>query len=56
VRAPPGDGAAVAWLYRHGRVTHRTAEPDGAVMLSVRLSEKALGQFEQMFPEAELRV
>jgi GTP-binding protein HflX len=56
VRAPPGDGAAVAWLYRHGRVTQRTAEADGAVTLSVRLSPKALGQFEQMFPEAELRV
>ena len=56
VRAPPGDGAAVAWLYRHGRVTKRTAEEDGAVMLSVRLSPQALGQFEQMFPEAELRV
>jgi GTP-binding protein HflX len=56
VRAPPGDGAAVAWLYRHGRVTQRTAEADGAVTLSVRLSPKALGQFEQMFPEAELRI
>jgi GTP-binding protein HflX len=56
VRAPPGDGAAVAWLYRHGRVTQRTAEADGAVTLSVRLSPKALGQFEQMFPEVELRV
>jgi GTP-binding protein HflX len=56
VRAPAGDGAAIAWLYRHGRVTQRTAEADGAVMLSVRLSPKALGQFEQMFPEAELRV
>jgi len=53
---PAGDGAAIAWLYRHGRVMDRSALPDGGVTLSVRLTPKALGQFEQMFPEAELRV
>ena len=55
-RVPPGDGAAIAWLYRHGRVTQRTSDAEGAVTLSVRLSPQALGQFEQMFPEAEVRV
>jgi GTP-binding protein HflX len=53
---PPGDGAAIAWLYRHGRVTQRTSDAEGGVTLSVRLSAQALGQFEQMFPEAEVRV
>jgi GTP-binding protein HflX len=52
---PAGDGAAIAWLYRHGRVTQRTADAEGGVTLSVRLSAQALGQFEQMFPEAEVR-
>jgi GTP-binding protein HflX len=55
-RVPPGDGAAIAWLYRNGRVTQRTSDAEGAVTLSVRLSPQALGQFEQMFPEAEVRV
>ena len=55
VHAPAGDGAAIAWLYRHGRVLDRDALPDGATTLSVRLSPKALGQFEAMFPEAEVR-
>jgi GTP-binding protein HflX len=52
---PPGDGAAIAWLYRHGRVTQRSSDSDGGTTLSVRLSAQALGQFEQMFPEAEVR-
>jgi GTP-binding protein HflX len=52
---PAGDGAAIAWLYRHGRVMDRASLPDGAVTLSVRLTPKALGQFEQMFPDAEIR-
>ena len=55
VHAPAGDGAAIAWLYRHGRVMDRDAQPDGGTTLSVRLSPKALGQFEAMFPEAEVR-
>ena len=55
VRAPAGEGAAVAWLYRHGRVLEREAEPEGGVRLAVSLSPQALGQFEQLFPQAEVR-
>ncbi|MEW5684218.1 MAG: GTPase HflX [Pseudomonadota bacterium] len=52
VRTPPGDGAAVAWLYRHGRVIEREEDEDGATRLSVSLTAQALGQFEQLFPQA----
>ena len=55
ILAPAGEGAAIAWLYRHGRVITREAEADGGVRLEVSLSPQALGQFEQLFPHAELR-
>ena len=45
------DGEALAWLYRHGRVTARE-EVDGAVVLSARLDPQALGRFERMRPDA----
>ncbi|MBA4011856.1 MAG: GTPase HflX [Phenylobacterium sp.] len=48
------DGAAVAWLYRHGRVMDRFDGEDGSVRIAVRLNAQALGQFEQQFPRAEL--
>ena len=48
----PGDSRALAWLYRHGRIVERTDDDNGHVRLSVRLDPQALGQFEQMFPEA----
>jgi GTP-binding protein HflX len=51
-----GDGAAVAWLYRSGRVLERQAYNDGAVRLEVSLSAQALGQFEQLYPNAEVRL
>jgi GTP-binding protein HflX len=54
VHAPAGEGAAIAWLYRHGRVLDRTEEDDGGTRLAVRLSDQALGQFEQLFPRSEL--
>ena len=50
-----GDGAALAWLYRHGRIMARDDEDDGAVRLSVRLDTQALGRFERLFPEALVR-
>ncbi len=50
-----GDGAALAWLYRHGRIVERDEEDDGAVRLSVRLDAQALGRFERLFPEALVR-
>jgi GTP-binding protein HflX len=55
VLAPAGDGAAIAWLYRHGRVLDRELEEDGATRMAVKLSAQALGQFERLFPQVELR-
>jgi GTP-binding protein HflX len=51
----PQDGEALAWLYRHGRVTGRHDEEGGAVHIAVRLDAQALGQFEQLFPGTLLR-
>ncbi|MBV9512351.1 MAG: GTPase HflX [Caulobacteraceae bacterium] len=48
----PGDGQALAWLYRHGRVLSRDDDPEGRVHLSVRLDHQALGRFESLFPHA----
>ena len=47
-----GDGRALAWLYRHGRILDRHDGADGRVQLSVKLDNQALGQFEQLFPDA----
>jgi GTP-binding protein HflX len=55
VFTPMGEGAAIAWLYRHGRVLERNDGKDGSVRLAVSLSPQALGQFEQQFPGAEIR-
>ena len=52
---PPGEGAALAWLYRHGRILSRNDDSNGEVSVAVSLSEQALGQFEQQFPRLELR-
>jgi GTP-binding protein HflX len=54
VRTAAGDGAAVAWLYRNGRVLERETGEDGAERLEVSLSPQALGQFEQLFPSARV--
>jgi len=55
IYAPAGEGAAIAWLYRNGRVMERNEGKDGSVRLAVSLSPQALGQFEQLFPHAEVR-
>ena len=55
IYAPAGEGAAIAWLYRNGRVLERNDGKDGSVRLNVSLSPQAMGQFEQMFPQAEMR-
>ncbi|THD80811.1 MAG: GTPase HflX [Phenylobacterium sp.] len=55
VYAPAGEGAAIAWLYRHGRVIERNDGKDGSVRLAVSLTPQAMGQFEQLFPQAEVR-
>ncbi len=56
VEVAAGEGAALAWLYRHGRVIDREDQDDGGVKLSVSLSAQALGQFEQQYPRIEVRV
>lgn len=43
------DGEALAWLYRHGRVTHREESGDG-LSITARLDPQALGQFERLRP------
>lgn len=55
IYAPVGEGAAIAWLYRNGRVLERVDGKDGSVRLAVSLSPQAMGQFEQMYPRAEIR-
>jgi GTP-binding protein HflX len=55
IYAPAGEGAAIAWLYRHGRVIERDEGKDGSVRLAVSLTPQALGQFEQLFPHAQVR-
>ena len=55
VFAPAGEGAAIAWLYRNGRVLKRVAGKDGSTRLAVSLTPQALGQFEQLFPTSEVR-
>ena len=54
VVTPPGEGAAIAWLYSHGRVIEREEGEDGAVRLSVSLTAHALGQFEQLYPQVSV--
>jgi GTP-binding protein HflX len=51
----PGEGEALAWLYQHGRVVERQDQQDGAVRVAVRLDSQALGRFERLFPDAQLR-
>ena len=51
----PGEGEALAWLYQHGRVVDRQDQQDGAVRVAVRLDSQALGRFERLFPDAQLR-
>ena len=48
------DGAAIAWLYDHGRVLERQ-DSDQAVHLSVSLSPAALARFQQRFGSERLR-
>ena len=45
---PPGDGAAVAWLYRHGDVQRRE-DGDEGVLLTVALDPADCARFERRF-------
>ena len=48
------DGEALAWLYRHGRVSSREETEEGA-LVRAKLDPQALGRFQRMRPQAELR-
>ena len=45
------DGEALAWLYRHGRVTDRQDTGDH-LTITARLNTQALGKFEQLRPRS----
>ncbi|HLZ84136.1 MAG TPA: GTPase HflX [Caulobacteraceae bacterium] len=49
------DGEALAWLYRHGRVTDRRESADG-LTITARLDPQALGRFEQLRPNLTTRL
>jgi GTP-binding protein HflX len=55
VLLPINDGRALAWLYQNGRVMDRVDQDDGGARLAVRLDDQALGRFERLFPEAQLK-
>jgi len=52
-RLAASDGEALAWLYRHGRVSSREETEEGA-LVRARLDPQALGRFQRMRPQAEL--
>jgi GTP-binding protein HflX len=52
-RLSPADGEALAWLYRHGRVSSREDTPEVA-LVRARLDAQSLGRFQRMRPDAEL--
>ncbi len=54
LRLGAGEGEALAWLYRNGRVVDRRETDDGALDLCVRLDPPALGRFDRLFPHARL--
>jgi len=56
VTLEPGAGEALAWLYRHGRVTDRHDAADGGMTVRARLDGQALGRFERLFPSAQVVV
>ena len=47
-----GDGEALAWLYRHGRVVSREAGDEAEVIVTARLDPAALARFERLRPSA----
>ncbi len=55
VTLPNGDGQALAWLYRHGRIVRRTDGETGDILLRVKLDPQALGQFARHFPGATVQ-
>ncbi|WP_419317109.1 GTPase HflX [Caulobacter sp. ErkDOM-E] len=56
VRIAAGEGEALAWIYRNGRVLSREDEAEGGVTIVARLDTQALGRFERQFPDAFVMV
>ena len=56
VRLAAGEGEALAWIYRNGRVLSREDEAEGGVTIVARLDSQALGRFERQFPDAFVMV
>ncbi|MBU4436065.1 MAG: GTPase HflX [Alphaproteobacteria bacterium] len=56
IRLTAGDGEALAWIYRNGRVLSREDQAEGGVVIVARLDSQALGRFERQFPDAFVMV
>ena len=56
IRIAAGEGEALAWIYRNGRVLSREDEAEGGVTIVARLDTQALGRFERQFPDAFVMV
>jgi GTP-binding protein HflX len=46
-----GQGEALAWLYRHARISDRREDQAGGCDVTVRMEPGALGRFERLFPQ-----
>ncbi|MEL6956847.1 MAG: GTPase HflX, partial [Pseudomonadota bacterium] len=54
VTLEPSQGKARAWLHENGDVLLDKADPGGASVVSVRLTESGLGRFRAAFPDLEV--
>ena len=52
IKLGAGDGEALAWIYRNGRVMSREDDNEGGITLVARLDVQAMGRFERQFPDA----
>ncbi|MBV1886904.1 MAG: GTPase HflX [Parvibaculaceae bacterium] len=51
LKLTPEDGAAMAWLYRHGQNVEQEMTEEGDTILDVQLNLANLGRFEKQYPE-----
>lgn len=51
LKLTPEDGAAMAWLYRHGQNVEQEITEDGDTIIEVQLNLANLGRFEKEYPE-----
>ena len=50
LKLTPDDGAAMAWLYRHGQNLEQEITEEGDTILEVQLNLANLGRFEKQYP------